>query len=65
MGKLTATDTIHIRALGKDVRVTAVFTTGAEANAYLAAHADEGVIAEAGQMVWVADIHDLGRAPGA
>ncbi len=55
---------IHIRSdLGTPVRVTAVFATDNEANTYLEQHPDEGVIAEAGGLVWIADNRDLGAPP--
>lgn len=62
MAQLAATDVIHIRSqMGATIRVTAVFTTDADTNAYLAEHPEEGVIANAGGMVWIASMHDTGE----
>lgn len=61
MSKLPATDVIHIRShMGTAVRVTAIFAEPAEANAYMEANPDQGVIAEAAGFVWIANISDLG-----
>jgi hypothetical protein len=47
--------------MGRDVRVTALFASAADANAYFETHTDEGVIAEIHEVVFAAKIHDLGR----
>lgn len=54
-------DTLHhVRAFARDVRVTAIFTGVAEANHYMEDNANEGVIAEAAGLIFVADVNDLG-----
>jgi len=59
MTKLTHA-VLHIRAMGRDVRVTAVFTQEAEANAHMERHPPDGVIAVEGSIIFLADVRDLG-----
>lgn len=62
MAVLAPTDIVRIRSqMGTDIRVTAVFVTDADANAYLENHPGEGVIADAGGMVWIGSNKDLGK----
>lgn len=61
MPRLPDDTLIHIRALGRDVRVTAVFTDDATANAYMAQRPNEGVVAEVASLVFIANIHDRGK----
>ncbi|WP_414462440.1 hypothetical protein [Hyphomicrobium sp. DY-1] len=56
--------TVTIRALGREIRVTAIFTTADDANAYMATRPDEGVIAEIAGVVFLANIHDRASSPG-
>jgi hypothetical protein len=63
MAQLASADIVRIRSqMGTNIRVTAVFQSDDEANAYMEAHPGEGVITEAGGMVWIGDDHDLGGA---
>lgn len=64
MPQLPTERIVHIHSdMGTTLRVTAVFTSDAEANAYLEQHPREGVIAAAGGMVWIGDNRDLGAPP--
>jgi hypothetical protein len=51
---------VYVRSMGKALRVTAVFTSDDEANAYMAKHLDEGVVAQFGRFVLLANLHDRG-----
>lgn len=53
---------VYILALGAYVRVVAIATTDAEANAYCEAHPEVGVIANVpGDYVFMARLDDKGR----
>lgn len=45
--------------MGKALRVTAIFTSDDEANKYMEVH-DDGVVAEFGQFIFLAALHDKG-----
>lgn len=51
---------LYIRSMGKMLRVTAVFTNDDKANAYMARHRDEGVVAVFEPLVFLASLHDHG-----
>lgn len=61
MPKLHKDETLTIRSMGRSLRVTAIFADDAEANAYMARHADEGVIAVISGFVFLANVHDRGE----
>lgn len=53
--------TMYVRSMGKAFRVTAMFSTDEEANAYLEKHPDEGVIATSKTgLVMIANLYDRG-----
>jgi hypothetical protein len=60
MAKLKPEHVIYVRSMGKALRITAMFTNVADANAYLERHKDEGVIAEIQGIVFIANLHDKG-----
>lgn len=60
MPKLADDQHLYVRAMGKAVRVTALFPGDDAANTYMALHPDEGVIAEIGGIVFIARVRDLG-----
>ena len=56
----TDSDDLLIQIAGRRYRVTAVFSCDADANAYMTAHCDEGVIANHGPFVFLARLPDKG-----
>lgn len=58
--KLQDHQTIYVRSMGKDLRVTAVFTNDDDANTYMEKNRDEGVIAVYGDVVFLANVYDHG-----
>ena len=62
--KLKDAEIIYVRSMGKALRVTAIFTNDAEANAYMAANRDEGVVAEFGTLILLANVYDKGEKIG-
>ena len=58
--KLSDTQIMYVRSMGKALRVTAVFTSDDEANAYMHKNKNEGVIACFGNLVLLANIYDKG-----
>lgn len=61
MAKLTQTDHLYVRSMGKLLRVTAVFATDDEANSYMEAHPDDAVVSCAGGIVFLANCYDSGE----
>lgn len=61
MGKLTNHEKLRICSMGKVFSVTAVFTNDEDANAYMAKHKDEGVIAVIQGVVFLANVYDGGQ----
>ncbi|WP_414463340.1 hypothetical protein [Hyphomicrobium sp. DY-1] len=51
---------IYVSTMGKAVRVTAIFANDNAANAHLALNPDEGVISEIGDVIFIANVNDLG-----
>lgn len=68
MPKLSEKETLYIRSMNKALRVTALFSTDDEANAYLHTHPDEGVVAVFGagesQRIYIANLYDKGAKIG-
>ena len=58
--KLKDYQIIYVRSMGKLLKVTALFTDNSECNKYLESHKDEGVIAEYGNTIFVANCYDHG-----
>lgn len=58
--KLTGEHQMYLRSMGKLFRITAIFTSDAEANAYMAKHPDEGLIAEFKPYRYIANLYDSG-----
>ena len=58
--KLRDEQMLYVRSMGKILRITAVFMTDEDANAYMARNKDEAVIAVFGSMVLLANVHDRG-----
>lgn len=56
---------LYVRSMGKALRVTGVFATDAEANAHLARHDQDAVVAvSSGGLVLTANRHDVGADIG-
>ena len=53
-------DQLHIRSMGKSIRVTAIFTDATEANDYMASHEEQACVAEFAPFVFLADKYDRG-----
>ncbi len=51
---------LYVRSMGKLLAVTALFDNDDKANAYCETHADEGVVANGGGLVMVANLYDHG-----
>lgn len=51
---------VYVRSMGKALRVTAIACTAEDANAYCATHRDEGVIADWGGLIFIANLYDQG-----
>lgn len=58
--KLSGEHILYLRSMGKLFRVTAIFTSDAEANAYMEKHREEGLIAEFKPYLYIANLHDQG-----
>lgn len=54
-------DKLYIYSMGKRLRVTAVFSDDESANAHMARHSDDAVIACFGQFVFLANKYDHGE----
>lgn len=54
------TDWLYVRSMGKALRVTAIFLTDAQANAYMATHDDQACVAVFGGLVLLASKYDPG-----
>lgn len=54
------TESLYLRSMGKLLRITAIFESDAEANAYMEKHRDEGLIAEFGKYRFIANLYDPG-----
>lgn len=61
--KLSDTQTLYVRSMGKALRVTAIFTNVREANQYMETR-DEGVVAEFGPYILLAGLYDKGEKIG-
>lgn len=59
--KLKAEQKLFVRSMGKLLRVTAIFTSDDEANAYMARHDSQAVVAVFGSLVLLADKYDKGE----
>ncbi len=51
---------LYVRSMGKLLAVTAMFGNDADSNAYCETHRDQGVVAEGGGLVFLANLHDHG-----
>jgi len=60
LAKLTETEHLYVRSMGKALRVTAIFTTDDEANAYMKRNRDDAVVACIGNLVLLAEKYDRG-----
>ncbi len=58
--KMKPDQILQIFSMGKRLRVTAIFHSDAEANAYMEKHQDEGVIAAFDPYVFLANVYDKG-----
>ena len=54
------TQNLYVRSMGKLLRVTAIFTSDDDANAYMAKK-DEGVVACFGPYILLANMYDKGE----
>lgn len=52
---------LFVHTLGRAVRVTGFVTSDDEANEYLEVHRGQGVIAQYGQLILMAENADLGK----
>ena len=59
--RLKSTHHLYVRSMRKLLKVTAIFTDDDAANAYMATHRDEGVVAVMGEFILVANLHDHGN----
>ena len=60
------TQILYVRSMGKALRVTAIFPSDAEANAYMSTHDEQACVAIFGPYVLLADKYDPGiPLPGA
>jgi hypothetical protein len=64
MGKLSDSNVIYVRSMGKALRITAMFNNDADANAYMEKNKDEAVIAVIEDIVFLANVHDKGEKIG-
>lgn len=51
---------LYVHALGREIRVTAVFQTADEANAFMEGNPGQGVLACYGPLICFARLSDLG-----
>lgn len=51
---------LYVRSMGKLLAVTALFNNDDRCNDYLENHTDEGVVAQGGNLVMVANLYDHG-----
>jgi hypothetical protein len=51
---------LYVRSMGKALRVTAIWTDVDSTNHYLAAHPDQGCVAEFGPFILIANLYDPG-----
>ena len=58
--RLTDTEHLYVRSMGKALRVTVIATSEDEANAYMRTHHDAACIAEFGLFIFLADKYDPG-----
>lgn len=57
MPRLREHERLYVRSMGKEFRVTAVFTSDDDMNGYLTKHRDEGVIASVGGVSFAANLY--------
>jgi hypothetical protein len=58
--KLADDQILYVRMYGKAVRVTAIFQNDDDANAFMARHPEQSVIACFGPLILIANAADLG-----
>lgn len=60
--KFTEKDNVsfYVRSMGKLLKITAAFESIEEANKYMESHKDEGMIAEKGNTIFLANLYDQG-----
>lgn len=58
--KLRKEQILYVHSMRKALRVTAIFESDEETNDYLQKHKDEGVIAEFGKYIFIANLYDSG-----
>lgn len=51
---------LFVKSMGKLLRVTAAFENVDEANKHCEAHKDDGVVAEIGETILLANLYDTG-----
>jgi hypothetical protein len=51
---------LYVRSMGKALRVTAIYTSDTDANAYMATHPDQGCVAVLGPFILLANLYDQG-----
>jgi hypothetical protein len=56
----TAEIQLYVRSMGKLLKVTSAFETDEAANAHMATHRDEAVVAVIGNTIFLANIYDHG-----
>jgi hypothetical protein len=61
MPRMKDDENLRILSMGKAFRVTAIFTSDDEANAYMAKHDNDAVIACVGGFVFLANKYDNGE----
>ena len=60
--KLNDKQTLYVRSMGKALKVTAIFLTDKAANLYMEKNRDEGVVAQFGHYILIANCYDHGTA---
>jgi hypothetical protein len=58
--RLKPNQALYVRSMGNALRVTAIFTSADEANEYTESHRDEGVVAQFGPYILLANLYDPG-----
>ena len=60
MTRLADHQALYVRSMRKALRVTAIFTDDSEANAHMAKHPDDAVVACFGPFIFLASRRDKG-----
>ena len=61
MNRLAQNELLYIRAMGKALAVTGLFSSDEDANAWLERHPDHGVVAAFEGRIYTAHLYDSGE----